>query len=521
MNKTVTVNLGGSIFNIEEEAFQLLRSYLDRIKLNFVGDPGQSEIMTDIEVRLAELLSERLDEVRNVVIRSHVEEVIAVMGQPEDFAMEEGAGGTENAQSDFRHKRRRIYRDREDAAIGGVCAGLSYYFGWDPIVLRIIFVFFGIISAGTAVFAYLILWAIIPEARTTAEKLQMRGEPVTVESISRFINEEARKAAENVNSWGRDPMAGSGRGRRQPDAVFHGIGAAFTKVIGALMAFGGLVLLGILVSLFAFAEVNMFGSSDYTLREVGAMVLGDSGSYWMVTSGTALMLGIPAITLLYGGFRLLLGSTRRIPGLGWSLGLLFLTGIILTSVGGIRIGREFSADAELREQRELPLKGDTLHIRVIPDSVFIGRTHDDRQDFFELIHTQGDTRWYGEPVELDIQEADGPNCEVRITRSSRGAGKRMAGEYATHVNYSWSFENDTLDLASWFTTPEADPIRGQEVEITVFVPRGQTVSFGESVGLIWWDNDLSGQVRVRSEDGWLIPGETAAADTAASRIVIE
>lgn len=500
MNKTVTVNLGGSIFNIEEEAYQALRRYLDLIKQNFTGDPGEAEIMADIEVRLAELLQERIDEVRNVVTMAHVTEVSAIMGQPEDFAPDGAKASAAAAAGHTRHDKRRVYRDRDDAVLGGVCSGFSYYFGWDPIVLRIAFVLFGILSAGTAVIAYIILWAVIPEARTTAEKLQMRGEPVNVDSISRFINSEAQRAAENVNKWSKRKFQGPPHNRH--GEIGRGLGIALTKIVGAFMVIGGFVLLASLILMFAFAEGGLPGSTDLSVSRAAELIFAGTGSYIMLTLGIALLLGIPAISLLYGGFKLLIGSARHVRGLGWVLAVLFVTGVALTVVGGMRIGREFSSDAEIREQREIAAGADTLYVRVLPDTLFPGRTHDDFNDFFGLITSDGSTTWYGEPVRLDFEESDSDQFSVRIKRLSRGPGKRAAGDYVMRINYDWAATGDTLDLTPWFSTPSTDPFRGQHVEITVFVPRGKYVRFGHDIGLIWWDSWMAGKTRRMFNGRW-------------------
>jgi len=505
MNKTVTVNLGGTIFNIEEEAFQRLRTYIDRIKENFAGDADEEEIMLDIEVRLAELFLERLTEVRNVVLLIHVEEVVAIMGRPEDFAPDGGSSTeTDAAGGRLRHDKRRVYRDRDDAVAGGVCSGFSYYLGWDPILLRIAFVVFGILSAGTAVIAYIILWAVIPEARTTAEKLQMRGEPVNVDSISRFINTEAKRTADQVNRWSRRNFRGSPRNERTGEFT-RGLGQALTKVIGAFLALGGFVLLGSLITLFAFAEGGAFGPSDFSLSRAGELVFANSGSYFMLTLGIVLVMGVPAVAMLYGGIKLLIGSARHIRGLGWILAVLFITGITLSLIGGASIGREFSSDAETRDHREILMQGDTLYVEVRPDQVFPGRTHDDLNNFFGLIATQGDSTIYGEPVSLDFEEADTDLFAVRIRRLSRGPGKRAAGEYALRMRYDWSVLGDTLDLSPWFSTPSSDPFRGQRVDITVYVPRGKYVHFGEEVGLIWWDSWMAGKTRRMVNGSWEDP----------------
>ncbi|MFN8700461.1 MAG: PspC domain-containing protein [Flavobacteriales bacterium] len=501
MNKTVTVNLGGTIFNIEEEAFQLLKGYLERIKLNFANDPGEAEIMQDIEVRLAELFSERLDEKRNVVIKSHVEEVIAIMGRPEDYTMGNAATADEAEASNFKHSKRRVYRDGDDAVIGGVCSGLSYYFGWDPIVLRIAFAIFGIISGGTAVIAYIILWALVPEAKTTAEKLQMRGEKVNVDSISRFINMEAKKAADNVTKWSEKGFKGSGRNLNTP-GIMKGLGTAFTKVIGAFLVVGGFALLGLLLSIFVFAEFN-FGNQQMPFDQMHLILFGDTGNYWMLLLGAALTLGVPAVALLYSGFKLLIGFTRQIKGLGWSLAGLFVLGVCLATIGGVRIGREFSSEAELRETRSIDVApGDTLFVDVMPDSVFVGRTEDDRDNFFDLVNITPEFIHYGQMVNVSFEQAEGSEYSVRVVRESRGPGKKRAGELVSNISYEWKLEGDTLTLAPWLKTPASDQFRGQEVDITVYVPLGRHVKFGEHIGLIYWDCGKAGETRLMWDDDW-------------------
>ena len=133
MNKTISINLGGSVFNIEEGAFQLLRVYLERIKANFTSDPSGDEIMHDIEVRIAELFNERMNDRKNVVVETDVQEVMAIMGRPEDYSMDAPEEPKrESTQSNTRNNQRRLYRDEDDKVLGGVCAGLPGNCAGDP-----------------------------------------------------------------------------------------------------------------------------------------------------------------------------------------------------------------------------------------------------------------------------------------------------------------------------------------------------------------------------------------------------
>ena len=186
MKKTLTINLAGLVFNIDEDAYYRLQDYLEKIKTYFSEEKEIDDIMNDIETRIAELLGEKLTPGKQVITLQDVEETMKIMGEPREFG---GFDNEEKKKSYYRTSSKRVYRDPDNRVLGGVCGGLGAYMGIDPIIIRIIFiiVFFGF---GIGLFIYLILWIIIPEAKTTAQKLEMRGEPVNVSNIGNFVREE-------------------------------------------------------------------------------------------------------------------------------------------------------------------------------------------------------------------------------------------------------------------------------------------------------------------------------------------
>jgi phage shock protein PspC (stress-responsive transcriptional regulator) len=182
MKKTVSVSLGGFAFMLEEDAFFALESYIEQLKRRFVSDKDCLEIIGDIESRMAEHLHEKAPSTDRVLSVDDIKRVIGIMGQPSEFGDEkdssEGFASTSNASY------RRMYRDPDNRIIGGVAAGMGAYFKTDPLLFRIIFAitsFWG----GIGAIVYIILWVVLPEAITAAEKLEMRGEPVTAENIGR------------------------------------------------------------------------------------------------------------------------------------------------------------------------------------------------------------------------------------------------------------------------------------------------------------------------------------------------
>jgi phage shock protein PspC (stress-responsive transcriptional regulator) len=185
MKKTLTINLGGMIYHIDEDAFELLRDYLEKIKQELASAESAEEIYNDIEARIAEILSEKLKNNNEVVTLVDIQEIISLMGKPGDIS---GNGDTGRSKSE-RRQYRRMYRDPDNRMIGGVCSGLAAYWNQDPTLVRVIFVLLAMFGmAGLLI--YLVLWIILPEAITVAQKLEMHGEAVTISSITDFMKDE-------------------------------------------------------------------------------------------------------------------------------------------------------------------------------------------------------------------------------------------------------------------------------------------------------------------------------------------
>jgi phage shock protein PspC (stress-responsive transcriptional regulator) len=192
MKVTVNINLGGYAFNVDDDAYERLRQYMKSLEKEFSGEPGAAEIMSDIEGRISELFKMRLNTYKQVITMKDVEEVIGILGSPEVIS------GGESAGEEIPRSRRRMYRDPDRRVLGGVCAGISAYLDWDPLIMRIIFAVL-IFAGGFGVGLYLILWIVLPEAKTTAQKLEMRGDPVTIENIKDSVSQEFETVKKKMN----------------------------------------------------------------------------------------------------------------------------------------------------------------------------------------------------------------------------------------------------------------------------------------------------------------------------------
>ena len=227
MKKTFNINLGGIVFHIDEDAYDLLDKYLSNLRIHFSKEEGAEEIVHDMELRISELFSERLNEKNQVITLKDVEEIIAQMGKPEEFSEDTTQETNEYIKEEKTPKR--LFRDPDNKVIGGVCSGIAAYLGWDVTAVRIIFIALalpfilnGSLILNGVVIAYIIAWIIIPEANTATEKLSMKGMKVNVENIGKTVTDGFEKVNDYVKS-------------DKPRSILHKIGEAIVSVVGFLV----------------------------------------------------------------------------------------------------------------------------------------------------------------------------------------------------------------------------------------------------------------------------------------------
>lgn len=191
MRKTVNINISGTVFYIDDDAYARLKDYLTTLEKYFSKQQEGVEIYRDIECRIAELFNEKVKDKTGVINIDLVESVINKMGEPTDFAedvAEEPTSSHKGEKASYTNKKR-LYRDRSDGMLAGVCSGIAAYLNADPVLIRVIFVI-AFFTLGIIVPVYIILWIVIPEAITTAQRLEMRGENVTIKNIEKAIKNE-------------------------------------------------------------------------------------------------------------------------------------------------------------------------------------------------------------------------------------------------------------------------------------------------------------------------------------------
>lgn len=189
MKEITRIHLAKTPYDIELDAKEVLQKYLSEIKQMM----GSEDTMYEIEARMVELLGERGVQNNGIITMSDVEDLRSKMGLPKEFSDSESNEDSKADLTPSNSPAKRLMRDTDNAIFGGVCAGIAAYWGINPLWVRLLFIISPFITFGTALLVYIIIWISLPEAKTAAEKLQMRGEPVTLDSLKKAANNSESK----------------------------------------------------------------------------------------------------------------------------------------------------------------------------------------------------------------------------------------------------------------------------------------------------------------------------------------
>ena len=482
MNKTVNINLGGMFFHIDEDAYQKLTRYFDAIKRSLSNSSGQDEIIKDIEMRVSELLTEKQKTAKHVVGLQDVDEVIAVMGQPEDYRIDE-----ENAYETPKYEygiSKKLYRDTENGMIGGVLAGLGHYFGIDKVWLRV-FLLILVFAWGTGFLAYIILWIVMPEAKTTAEKLEMTGEPVTISNIEKKVREEFENVSEKFKNANYDEMGN--RIKTGAEKIGSSFGdfiitilRIFSKVLGVILIISGLtVLFFLLVGIFTLGT-NVFIEFPWTtFVETGNLT---DYPTWVFGLIMFFAVGIPFFFLSLLGFKLMSPTMKSIGNIAkYTLLAIWILAIALAIAIGIKQASAFSVDGKVVQKENISLTpNDTLLIKFKYNENF-AKNLDDRNDFKITLDSAGNNVIYSNEIQFRIAPSETKMAYIQIDKEAKGKSLFEAKKRAEKIKYSYKITGNQLLLDNYLLTDLKEKFRDQEIEITLFLPEGTLLKMDESM----------------------------------------
>jgi len=454
MKKTIHISLSGIAFKIEEDAYEQLKNYLEAVKAILGGDDEFYETIDDIESRMAELFIPVTQESQLAINIKDVEKVIEILGEPRDYAPSDNEQETTGKKDDYTQvKHKRLFRDPYSSVVGGVCGGLGAYFNVDPILFRLLFIiglFYGI-----SVIPYLILWIVMPKAVTIDQRIQMSGgEP--------FFNKGKSSGSTIIVSsdWNR---------------VLRILGVVIGLGI-ILISFSLMVVMTVSL-LLSGPAMNLVPEAGY-LWNLHDMIFVPGDSVFFI-GGLLLSCGVPLLLLFYLGLHLVFQFKKGGKMIGVLGLILWLLGIGLLMIGGMKLGFDFRYRSNVSQVVNLEeFSGDTLFLEgaKMPG---VKKESSLRLNKIYLNFDEDEMTIYGEPK--IILKENSAYFSIDIEKHASGANENIAKSYADATSYFWVQNDSVLELDEIFTLPVESRIRDQKVIVRVSVPKGKVVKI---------DNDL-------------------------------
>lgn len=473
MKKTVNINLAGIHFHIDEDAFQKLSSYFDSIRKSLKNIEGSQEIMEDIEARIAELFSEKIDSNKQVVTLDEVDEVISVMGEPEAYKMDEEFEEKSFHSTNSGTSTKKLFRDIDNKYIGGVSSGLGHYLGVDAIWIRLIWMLLFLAGMGSPILVYIILWILIPAAVTTSDKLKMTGDPINISNIEKKFKEGFGSVANSVKNadygkYGNKFKSGTGK-------FFDGLADVFNVLFTILVKFVGILLIIISIAIFISLIMGLlFIGNVYFMDQIvvsNYFIYNDQYPYWLFVTLIFIAFGIPLFALFVGGLRLLITHLKSIST---TVKILLFVFWVISIIGLAFIARaqyqETAFSGKSIEEKVLNISPtDTLNLSVLANNQY--ELDVKRKTGLQIkVNASGEPVFYSNDILLNIRKSRDTLGQLLIDKRALGNSFQIAKDRAEKIEYTYDFTNNSLVLNGFFTTDVSNNSRNQEMEITLFIP---------------------------------------------------
>jgi phage shock protein PspC (stress-responsive transcriptional regulator) len=489
MIKTININLSGIVFNINEEAYNVLNNYLTSIRLKFKDTEGGDEIISDIESRIAELFTEIINSSKQAIELKDIETVIITLGQPEDYDIDEEENHSYNQTNN--KKRKKFFRNPDDKILGGVSSGIATYVNIDAVWIRLLWITL-FLGYGFGFIFYIILWIIIPEAKTTADKLEMRGEPVNIENIEKKIKEEFEEIRESFTQMGEHAKNAdyAEAGKKATNALGQIIEVLINilgkilkfllKTLGLLLIFVGIISIPAIIFGLSFASItldNIFYEGN--LIDIVSPFFNSQTQLYLASFLLALIIFIPLILLVLLGLKILTNKSRIS-----TLAIIVLAIIWFASASGIgaiaaNTGIDHKEDSSITIQKTFNITNDTIIVKSINNNYSYGELFN-YQDI-AMRKKNGNVEILFENPKLNIETSKDNKLEIRIIKKAQGRSKHDAKERVAKIKYNFKINGNTILLDDYYSTSVENKLRGQRVYLKLFLPKGIYIKFDDSM----------------------------------------
>lgn len=550
MNTVVNVNIGGVPFIIDEDAYKYLNAYMNAIRNHFSREEGSEEIVTDIENRMAELLQEKLG-TRKIVNLKDVESATAIMGTPEEFeytpesefghdpnSEDHEKNNKENDNETFKFKTgKRLYKNPDDKVVSGVASGLAAYVGVkDPVLVRLLFVLLTIFGGGSGIPIYIVLMFVLKDAKTAKEKLEMRGEPINLESLSTVVQKEMKQFGDQIKdftdksgfnkdgsgfsykkkqkknmtnkstdqanksadaasasfatqeeepvseSWDPADLVEQAKEvtRRFGESFEFAVRGFFKIVTPIFMLLGGIMIAALVVAWIAII---------FSLIKGAPVIM-----MFMPTSPTIALLGfiniiflvlVPIIGLVLLMMRIFF-RTKVAGTITAGLFGFWILNVASVSVVGTQVADAYKTPFTVIENLITnPEEVTTLHlkaIRVPMEGVQLGSVSFDENYLFLP------------PTVITVEKSTDEYVHLLKQQSGKGSTETIAKQSAMALPFEVNRNQDTLTFNDRAKLPVDEKFRGQSVELVLQLPLNKSVSLDENLGKLRFKTSLPGDI---------------------------
>lgn len=491
MKRTVSVNIKGMNFLIEEDAYELLQDYMDRLSHGLRNEKGSKEITEDIELRIAELCSSKLTDKKQVIEIEDIQSILETLGDPSQYIDDESPASEPYSKKEENNSRskatdKRLFRDVDNATIAGVCAGIANFFHIDVVVVRAIFVvmfFFG----GFGFPLYIILWIIVPKANSTIDKLRMHGKAITVESVREEVETAAHRLNNETKTFAQRIRKDDSYSRR-----FSSIGRLIAILFGTFFIVLGLFFLVtfLIFSVGGLQVIPVQSESGFlSLPELGELVLSDSSDYKWAWIGSFLGGFSVIFFILLLGVKLVFNIRNKWSKM--SLGFLFLSGFIGTVICiyiGAKTGSEMTIEGEIEREigsiytEQLIINSNTSTVKNTSNFKVKSNGHSGMIGIEE-------NRILKSGIHFEYVLSKDSLFHVHQNFSAHSQTHKMALGKAKNIQHFVKMDSTNLNLNTFYTFPKTDKLRDQKVYMIIEIPKGKSIKFNNQV------------IRLGSEEG--------------------
>lgn len=508
MKKTVNINLGGFVFHIDEDAYDRLNDYTLALKKKFTNLDEQKEIIQDIEYRLAELFHLEKGKTQEVITIEMVNNAIITLGEPEEIENEEEPE-LETSKTSFTEKinSKKLFRDPDDKIIGGVLAGVSKYLGIQDVVwIRIITVLLVFVGVGFPVPVYFLLWLLVPVAKTTTDKLQMKGEPINLNNIE----EQVKK---NINA---DEIKNTSH--KATSALSEILPTAIKIIVGLLVIVIGLQIVGVSFGLLGGGAVFSTLYAEYI-----ALLFTSKTIYYLLLVSAFALIAIPLVFLLSIGISLI--SKKKV---NWGLSIALSLFILIMAIFGIAysfysVVQNFKTYTE--QTSYVALQNPTVneieflfpYVKLkdnINMSFSIGNNNNE-DDAFELNGIEvkaAEKKILINNINLDITTANSDTIfKLTKTAYSRGKDNAEAEQKIKNIHHELEVVNDKMiSFSNIMQLQNETQWRNQGLNYTLYVPVGKKIHLGDNADKViqdvtfaddYYKEDLSNNTWIMTSNG--------------------